>query len=97
MKLKIGDLICVERKRKNERRNKWERWSNIYIVLSSNKAMRFRDKKAVEIKIQNEIDKGNRIQKVRANISGILKYWNVDHDVFFREFFGRLESDNGAD
>ena len=96
MKLKVGDLICIERKRKNERKNKWERWSNVYIMFSKEKAMRFRGKKPVEIEIQNEIDKGNSIQRVRVNISGVLKYWNIDYNVFHREFFGRV-SDNGSD
>lgn len=94
MKLKIGDLICIERKRKNERRNKWERWSNVYIMFSKEKAMRFRSKKPVEIKIQDEIDKGNSIQRVRVNISGVLKYWGIDYNVFHREFFGRVSNES---
>jgi len=90
MKLKTGDLVCVERKRKNKKKNKWERWSYIYIVLNENRAMRFRAKKPVEIDLEKEIEKGYYIQKIRANISFALKCWDVDFDTFYKEFFSKV-------
>jgi len=92
VKLETGDLICVERKRKDKRKNKWFKYCNVYIVFNPDKAMRFRSKKPIEIKIQDEIDKGYRVEKVRVNINDMLKYWKVEFKLFDKEFFRRAES-----
>ena len=90
MKLKTGDLLCIERKRKDKKKNKWQRWSFIYIVLNENKAMGFRAKKPIEIDLTKEKEKGCRIQKITANISYALKCWNVDFDTFNEAFFSKV-------
>lgn len=90
MKLKTGDLVCIERKRKDKKKNKWQRWSFIYIVLDENKAMGFRANKPIEIDLEKEKLKGYRIEKLAANISHALKCWKVNFDTFSKAFFSKV-------
>lgn len=87
MKLETGQLICVERKQKNPRTNKWKRWSKIYIYLENDLAMGFRGGKPIKINVEDEIEKGNRVERIFLNIAIVLKdYWKIDFNKFYSEF-----------
>lgn len=90
MKLETGQLICVERKRKDPRSNKWKRWSKIYIYLKNDLAMGFRGGEPIQINIEDELEKGNRVQRIFLNLAIVLKdHWKVDFDKFYAEFIIR--------
>lgn len=77
----------MERKQKNPRTKKWKRWSKIYIYLENDLAMGFRGGEPIKINVEDEIEKGNSVERIFLNMAIVLKdYWKVDFDKFYSEF-----------
>ena len=49
--------------------------------------MGFRGGEPIQINIDDELEKGNRIQRVFLNLALVLKdHWKIDFDKFYSEF-----------
>ena len=86
-----GDKICVEKKTKNKRTNKWKSKGIVYISIGNGHGMRYNKNKKIEvINFQKKRDKGLEVSRVQMNILDLLKEWDVGLKKFIAEFKKRI-------